>query len=250
MNKIPILLALLLLFLGCASSGKNKPAEDVQSNAKPQNADAYLDSAVEYLEKAITLKPDLADELYETIVKIYFLRNEEEKAFEYALKIMVSRLDAEELAEKSADIAEIYHFELKNYEKAIEYYKKAIELEPDDATLHNNLGFAYIKRQDWDKALECAKKIIDLKESLEPAYAYHIMAISYAGKKEYDKSLEYYDKSIEYFKNFLTYESDVAEMYSDMSNIYEAKGDKEKAMDFKEKAKNFKFHPRIFPEKP
>ncbi|MBT6516593.1 MAG: tetratricopeptide repeat protein, partial [Candidatus Marinimicrobia bacterium] len=73
-----------------------------------------------------------------------------------------------------------------NYTKAIESYKKAIELKPDYALAYNNLGIAYNNQGNYTKAIESYKKAIELKPDY--ALAYNNRAIIYYSKEEYDKA--------------------------------------------------------------
>jgi tetratricopeptide (TPR) repeat protein len=43
-------------------------------------------------------------------------------------------------------------------EEALREFKRAVELEPDNATINYNAGLAYLKTKDYDKALIHAKK--------------------------------------------------------------------------------------------
>jgi len=57
-----------------------------------------------------------------------------------------------------------------DYDKAIEYYEKIIELYPNDAEAYYNMGFAYSNKSDYDKAIECYKKAIILNPDYAEAY--------------------------------------------------------------------------------
>lgn len=50
----------------------------------------------------------------------------------------------------------------EKYEEAIEEYDKAIALEPDDGELYLAKSMAYHRMKDLDKALESAKKAVEL----------------------------------------------------------------------------------------
>ena len=73
-----------------------------------------------------------------------------------------------------------------NTAKEIESYKKAIELDPDDAGAYNNLGNAYRKQGNLTKAIESYEKAIELKPDY--AIAYNNRAVAYYYMKEYDKA--------------------------------------------------------------
>jgi len=51
-------------------------------------------------------------------------------------------------------------FNSNNLSKAISKFKKALQLHPDDASLHNNLGVIYFKQGSYEKAKDCFKKAV------------------------------------------------------------------------------------------
>ncbi len=54
-------------------------------------------------------------------------------------------------------IANIYD-EIGEKDKAIYYYKKVIDIVPDDYIAYNNLGSIYEESKDYEKAHEMVKK--------------------------------------------------------------------------------------------
>ena len=59
---------------------------------------------------------------------------------------------------------------LKNYEKAIADYTKAIELRPDDASAYNNRGISFVALKNNEKAIADYTKAIKLKPDFASAY--------------------------------------------------------------------------------
>ena len=115
----------------------------------------------------------------------------------------------------------------QDYDKAIECYQKAIELNPDNANAYHGMGVAYEYKQDYDKAIECYQKAIELNP--KDAVAYYNMGNAYYNKQDYDKAIECYQKAIE-----LNPKDAVA--YYNMGNAYYNKQDYEKAIEWYEKA--------------
>ena len=56
---------------------------------------------------------------------------------------------------------------LGDYNKAIECHSKAIELDPKDEAPWNNMGYAYVQLGDYQKAVECFRKAVELKPGSE-----------------------------------------------------------------------------------
>ncbi|MDR1983896.1 MAG: tetratricopeptide repeat protein [Prevotellaceae bacterium] len=110
-----------------------------------------------------------------------------------------------------------------DYDKAIEYYNKVIELKPDTETAYNNLGIAYHNKGDNDKAIEYYKKAIELKP--DDAFAYSNLGLAYDNTGNYDKAIEYYKKAIEL-------KPDDAITYYNFGIVYYHKGDNDKAIGY------------------
>ena len=53
---------------------------------------------------------------------------------------------------------------LKNYEKAVESFTKAIEIEPNYSKVHKRLGYTYEAMGGREEAMECFKKAMELEE--------------------------------------------------------------------------------------
>ena len=58
----------------------------------------------------------------------------------------------------------------KEYDKAISFYLKAIELKPDYAEAYYNLGLAYKNQGNLTKAIESYKKAIEVDPDHADAY--------------------------------------------------------------------------------
>ena len=81
------------------------------------------------------------------------------------------------------------------YDKAIESYKKAIEINPKKDKTYYNMGIAYSENKQYDKAIESYKKAIEINPKKDDAY--YNMGIAYIENKQYDKAIESYKKAIE-----------------------------------------------------
>ena len=56
---------------------------------------------------------------------------------------------------------------MDNYNKAIECYRKATELDQKYAAPWNNMGLAYYHLGNYPKAVECFRKAVELKPGSE-----------------------------------------------------------------------------------
>lgn len=113
------------------------------------------------------------------------------------------------------------HYENKEYDEAIECFTKAIELKQDDALAYWCRGLAYGKKREYDKAITDYSKAIDLKP--DDAALYYNRGIAYKNKKEYHKAIAEYDKAIEL-------RPDYASAYNNRGIVYKNKQENDKAI--------------------
>ena len=81
-----------------------------------------------------------------------------------------------------------------NYDKAIEYYQKAIETDSTYFDAYHNLGNMFASILDFDKAIEYYNKAITINN--KEADTYFALGSVYAEKQEYDKAIEMFKKGI------------------------------------------------------
>ena len=83
----------------------------------------------------------------------------------------------------------------KDYDKAIECYDKAIQLDQKEASTFSNRALAYIKKKQFSKSVEDANKAIELDEDFIKAYyrrgkAYEHLCNFEEAIKDYEYILE------------------------------------------------------------
>ena len=118
-------------------------------------------------------------------------------------------------------------FRVDNIEKSIEYGKKAIEVNPEYVAAFNNLGILYAAIGNFDKAIECFKKAIEINPT--HYITYENMGKAYGGKGDNDKSIECLRKAIEI-------DSDQTGAHYLMGAAYREKGNYDKAIECYKKA--------------
>ena len=82
-----------------------------------------------------------------------------------------------------------------DYQKAVQAYKKLLELYPDDTIGNNNLGMLYITQEQWDKAVE--RLSINMRNRSESYASYLNLSTAYYSQGSPDKALEALDFYIE-----------------------------------------------------
>jgi tetratricopeptide (TPR) repeat protein len=76
------------------------------------------------------------------------------------------------------------HLLLGDFVSALDNYTKAVELEPDNADMHNNLGGAYVRLQQLEKALESYEKALELRPDHPQAVNSRLTVAGELGKGE------------------------------------------------------------------
>ena len=100
-------------------------------------------------------------------------------------------------------LAYLYEDELGDYDKAIEYYQKAINVNPDDGNAYGNIGEVYDKMNNYEKAIEYYQKNIDridvgsIVYDMDYTRLYWAMGEDYRRKGNYDNEIKCYQKIIE-----------------------------------------------------
>eukprot|EP00357_Protocruzia_adherens_P011626 CAMPEP_0114986720 /NCGR_PEP_ID=MMETSP0216-20121206/8585_1 /TAXON_ID=223996 /ORGANISM="Protocruzia adherens, Strain Boccale" /LENGTH=458 /DNA_ID=CAMNT_0002349191 /DNA_START=6 /DNA_END=1382 /DNA_ORIENTATION=+ len=101
----------------------------------------------------------------------------------------IARSEAEELMQIG-----LHYKNISRFKKAIEFYNRAIDIDPTFPEVHNNKGIAYKKQGYPDKALSCHNKAISLNPHYAKAYtnrgnAYFNLGNPEEALKDYTKSL-------------------------------------------------------------
>jgi tetratricopeptide (TPR) repeat protein len=131
-------------------------------------------------------------------VKKYFEEGNkfyDEQNYEKALDCFQKAIELNpQYAEAYKRIGNIY-FALQDYEKVIKYNKKAIKYKPDYIDAYFNAGLACHYKQDYNNVIKYFKKVIELDPNETEAYNY--IGVAYIQKYEDDIAIEYFKKGIE-----------------------------------------------------
>lgn len=82
-----------------------------------------------------------------------------------------------------------------NYDQAIEYLKKAVDLDPKKTEAHFNLGVVYANKKDYDNAIKEIDEAI--KANSNNISAHYVMAMLQEKKKEKEKALAEWKKVLD-----------------------------------------------------
>jgi tetratricopeptide (TPR) repeat protein len=122
------------------------------------------------------------------------------------------------------DLAGIYYYAFTNeYKKALEYYKKAIQIDPNFAPPYNMIGYTQVELKNFDEAEKAFKKYIELVPNSPNSYDSYAEFLMTLGK--YDQSIENYQKAYDTDNMYTTALNGIA-------NNYVLKGDLNKAREY------------------
>ncbi|MEI7474768.1 MAG: tetratricopeptide repeat protein [bacterium] len=102
-----------------------------------------------------------------------------------------------------------------NYNSALDYYKKILEVTPDNVIINGNVGCCYNLLNEYDKALEYLKKSLSLNPN--NAITYINCGYSYKGKGLYKEAIESYNKALAITQDDRAY-SNLASVYISLGN--------------------------------
>ena len=115
-------------------------------------------------------------------------------------------------------------------DKAIEHFKKAVEIKPDYTPAKNSLGVAYLAQKKWDDAIACFKEITGDLLYVTPHYPFSNLGWAYYNKKEYNLAEKYYKDALKIEPRFAIALSGLGKTYIATGRISEAIAALEKAV--------------------
>ena len=94
-----------------------------------------------------------------------------------------------------SNLADIWR--ILDISKAIPYYQRSLQLEPDNSLVYSLLSKAYLETEDLENALKAAMQSKSLaKEDEATADALHQLGRVYYSMKEYDRAIDYYRQAL------------------------------------------------------
>lgn len=118
-----------------------------------------------------------------------------------------------------SQMAQIY-YQYGQYEKSIEYYKRASGLAPDNAKIYYNLGAVYYNLKDIHQAKEYFKKAMNLGTT-DPE-VFEKLSYVFEELNEQELAIKTIERSIQYNPDHLPTLFRLAELYKNSKNYLEA----------------------------
>jgi len=178
-----------------------------------------IEEAIPYYQKAVEINPD-NNVYYENLGLAYEGIKNVEKAEAYYLEALKHK----EEYQTCNRLGILYYRRNQNddTDKAIEYYQKAIGLDPENAVLYENLGLAYEQKQMLQEAEQAYIKATEI-EKTTGAY-FNRLGYFYYTQLRHELAIKFYLKAIEREKDMQLYKTNLA-------LAYEANKEPQKAVD-------------------
>jgi tetratricopeptide (TPR) repeat protein len=158
----------------------------------PDNMNATTDSIIGYYKRSLEICPDLYSS-YNNIGTEYFtVLKDYEKAIPYFIKALEMHPD---YLEATYNLAYSYEL-LGKYKEAVKYYNKSIALKPDYIQAYNNLAnICYFKMRNLDTAILLNKQMMKISPDISQPYIN--IGNYYRNKKDSLTAIKYYETAIE-----------------------------------------------------
>jgi tetratricopeptide (TPR) repeat protein len=117
------------------------------------------EEAEEAYKKAYEMDKGLTDAVYR--LGLLAIKNDDSKTAVKYLGALACKKNVSFDALYNLGVA---HDKLKDYEKAVESFKKAMAVEPNYSKVHKRLGYTYEAMGNREEAMECFKKAMELEE--------------------------------------------------------------------------------------
>ncbi|HIB90987.1 TPA: tetratricopeptide repeat protein, partial [Candidatus Poribacteria bacterium] len=113
--------------------------------------------------------------------------------------------------------------------KAINCYQKAIQINPNLAEIHNNLGSLYQELGKTQEAMNCYQKAIQINPNLSEVH--NNLGNLYRELGEYQKAINCYQKAIQINPNLAEARNNLGSLYRELGKTQEAMNCYQKAID-------------------
>lgn len=230
-------------------------------------ADLYLsnnlnDLALPYLEKATALDPGNGEAQY-VLGSYYYAKGDKEAAFKAhlaavkatdvavdkklsILKIYLSDMNDASKAPQQLEMAQVLiesepetmegwaatasvMVRQKNYEEAVPFFEKALEIDPAQYSLWQDFLYCLAKAKKYDKIIAMEKDIVEIFPT--NGMMNYTLGDAYLKTHHPAEAIKYFEKSLKY-----TYDkNEQGYIYSSMAEAYEALGNMEKAAECRKK---------------
>ena len=175
---------IFVLFVSLCFFSCSKPGDYTVSRAMKEYQNQNYEEALTLFKSALEEESNYSkDLLYNFITSLYLQQEDYENAVIYQEKLCEINPQYRNLVSLGMN----YHI-LKQDDKAIKTYQKAIEQNPKKGEAYASLGALYLGQNDYEKARENLKKAAEFEPKIALIHAN--LAVAYAHSGESEKSEE------------------------------------------------------------
>jgi tetratricopeptide (TPR) repeat protein len=109
---------------------------------------------------------------------------------------------------------------LEEYRQAVQDYDRAIKLDPTFIYAYRNRGWAYKQLKEYQRAIEDFDRAIEINPT--NAHTYRIRGLTYSNLKEYQQAIQDYDRAIELDPTFVAAYNSRGLAYADLKEQQQA----------------------------
>lgn len=110
----------------------------------------------------------------------------------------------------------------KRDDLAVTSFKKALTLKPDYTEALNNLGAAFLRQKQWDAAIQAFKKVLEDLLYPTPQYPLSNLGWAYLGKQDYLQAKYFFSQALDEAPGFVAATHGLALVYLDTRQVDEA----------------------------
>ena len=196
-----------------------------------RRTESKIDELLRIAKEPISVKPEENLDKKERIQKLI-----KEEGYEWVERTIHESKVSD--AEKFFYEGNVYYYSDK-FEMAEEMYRKAIELKPEFAPPHNNLGIVYQRLSNFKKAIICHGKALDIFKEIGDlsgeSKCYGNLGAAYHSLGDFKKAIEFHNKSLK-MKKEIGDQAGESKCYGNLGLAYANLGDFKKAPIYHNKA--------------
>ena len=162
-------------------------------------AETYLERQLANLHSALVEHPEDKVLIMHQIL-VHMIEKDPDEIISYAFEVLKEDKEMEYTVEIYLSLARAY-IDKNDVNKAIEYYRKIIAIEPDCDEVIMDLGDLYTKQKDIDAALSVYDYLDNDAIDGGKENMYRYKGTLYYNRKEWDKALDCYQKAYELSTN-------------------------------------------------
>lgn len=202
---------------------------DPEQNISSIQMDPKIDelfSRLKFLEENLKNPVELTVPEMMTRANYHYYKNRHSKAIEWYSKVLEEEPENEDAL---FNIAYSYS-KLHEHKKAISYYEKLLSITPESIETLNNIGFSYGNLKNYLKAEEYYKKCLTIQPNYELAFNNLIGAYKLSGK---------FDEAVDLLSKKYEKEPNNHHLISSIANVYLIQRDFAKSKEFAKKVLTF-----------